>query len=115
MYDPRIGSVILSACVGSRGIVDRYGFDGCLPGNIQVDWTDTWCWLMQLAFNDSDLVIHRGRSREKGLAVFGRPALNGLHHMRNRASKDLCHYMFCYQTRSEMDALAAIDRIQMKP
>lgn len=66
---------------------------------------------MQFACLGSDLVIHRGRNREKVRVEFARQTLNGFHLVRNRASTVPYHDMFCYHTNGEMDYLAAIGGI----
>lgn len=33
-----------------EGFVDHYAVDGWLPGDIQFEWTKTWCWCHQCAF-----------------------------------------------------------------
>lgn len=45
-------------------IVDIYSCEW-LPGNIRLEWTETWLWRQQFMCYDRKLVINRGKSREK--------------------------------------------------
>lgn len=54
------------------GIFDRYACVGWFPRAVLFEWTDSWCWRIKFACNETDLVIKSGRSCEKVCAEFAR-------------------------------------------
>lgn len=90
--------------------VQPYACDGCLPGGIQISWTDKWCWRMQFACDDEDLVIHRFRTRNPTRAEFARQVRNGIGRLRIQETVHNCE-MFVYSTHGEIEYYAALSAL----
>lgn len=91
-------------------IVSRYLCDGWWLQGILLDCTESWCWRMNFACNNSDLIIYRGRTREKARAEFPLQVHNGLTRVRSLVSKTSSD-MFCFRRHGETGYLAALNEI----
>ena len=59
------------------GIVERYAFNGELPGGIPLNAVYKWAWVNQFAVNDNDLRLGYNRDVQRARREFAMRAMNG--------------------------------------
>jgi len=59
------------------GIVERYAYDGVLPGGIPLEAVYKWGWMNQFAVRDTDLRLGYNRDVQRGRKEFALRAMNG--------------------------------------
>lgn len=88
----------------------KYGCYGWLSGGILLRWIETYCWHIQFACCDDDLVIQSDLLRLQALAELAREARNGIQLMCSVVSTTSVE-MFCFWTAGEMYYLAALNNM----